>query len=70
VSSVDGRNEDAMDDEPLAELNEGDSSAMGCVGASNEWHDWHADFRELFETISEGDYLIGGASACSIELPR
>ena len=67
MSSVDGRDEDAMDNEPLAELNEGDIPATGFAVASNRRN---ADFRELFGTISEGDYLIGGASACGIELAR
>ena len=67
MSSVDGRDEDAMGDGPLAELNGGDIPVTGIAVASNRRN---ADFRELFETISEGDYLIGGASACGIELAR
>jgi len=73
VSSVDGRDEDAIDDddseddELLAELNEGDIPVTGFAVASNKRN---ADFHELFKTIPEGDYLIEGASACAVELAR
>jgi len=73
MSSVDGRDEDALDDddseddELLAELNEGDIPVTGFAVASNKRN---ADFHELFKTIPEGDYLIEGASACGVELAR
>jgi len=71
VSSVDGHNKDALDDndseddELLAELNAGVIPVMGFAVTSNKWN---ADFHDLFKTIPEGDYLIKGASACGIEL--
>ena len=71
MSSGDGRDEDALDDddseddELLAELNDGDIPVTGFAVASNRRN---ADFHELFKTIPEGDYLIEGASASDLEL--
>lgn len=71
--SVDGRDEDPMDDDDseddksLAGLNKGDIPVIGFAVAGNKRN---ADLHELFRTIPGGDYLVEGASACGVELAR